>query len=282
MPNPLANFDPYFSAPRFILFLGDNLAIIPLFEESSVDMLFADPPYNLSNGGFTCHAGRRVPVKKGDWDKSKGIDADFAFHREWIRASKRVLKPGGSIWISGTYHSIYACGLALQLEGFHILNDISWFKPNAAPNLSTRFFTASHESLIWARKDKDAKHTFNYDAMRMGKWPEDSMKKPGKQMRSVWSISTPKPVEKKFGKHPTQKPFDLLKRIVLASTKEGDLVLDPFAGSSTTGLAAYLYGRKFIGIDTEKAYLDLSIKRFEELKANMERKRKQKKIAEWV
>jgi len=282
VPNPLANFDPYFSAPRFILFLGDNLAIIPLFEESSVDMLFADPPYNLSNGGFTCHAGRRVPVKKGDWDKSKGIDADFAFHREWIRASKRVLKPGGSIWISGTYHSIYACGLALQLEGFHILNDISWFKPNAAPNLSTRFFTASHESLIWARKDKDAKHTFNYDAMRMGKWPEDSMKKPGKQMRSVWSISTPKPVEKKFGKHPTQKPFDLLKRIILASTKENDLVLDPFAGSSTTGLAAYLYGRKFIGIDTEKAYLDLSIKRFEELKANMERKRKQKKIAEWV
>jgi site-specific DNA-methyltransferase (adenine-specific) len=282
VPSPLPNLVPYFSTPRFILFLGDNLAILPLFEESSVGMLFADPPYNLSNGGFTCHAGRRVPVKKGDWDVSKGIDADFAFHREWIRASRRVLKPGGSIWISGTYHSIYACGLALQLEGFHILNDISWFKPNAAPNLSTRFFTASHESLIWARKDKDAKHTFNYDAMRLGKWPEDSMKKPGKQMRSVWSISTPKPVEKKFGKHPTQKPFDLLKRIVLSSTEEGDLILDPFTGSSTTGLAAYLYGRKFIGIDTEKAYLDLSIKRFEELKANMERKRKQKKIAEWV
>jgi site-specific DNA-methyltransferase (adenine-specific) len=273
---------PYYSSPNFYLYNDDCLKILSAIPEDSVDMLFADPPYNLSNGGFTCHAGRRVPVKKGDWDVSKGIDADFAFHREWIRASRRVLKPGGSIWISGTYHSIYACGLALQLEGFHILNDISWFKPNAAPNLSTRFFTASHESLIWARKDKDAKHTFNYDAMRLGKWPEDSMKKPGKQMRSVWSISTPKPVEKKFGKHPTQKPFDLLKRIVLSSTEEGDLILDPFTGSSTTGLAAYLYGRKFIGIDTEKAYLDLSIKRFEELKANMERKRKQKKIAEWV
>ena len=282
MPSPLPNLNPYFSAPNFHLFLGDNMAILPLFGESSVDLVFADPPYNLSNGGFTCHAGRRVPVKKGDWDKSKGIEADFAFHREWIRAARRVLKPGGSIWISGTYHSIYACGLALQLEGYHVLNEISWFKPNAAPNLSTRFFTASHESLIWARKDKEAKHTFNYDAMRMGKWPEDAMKKAGKQMRSVWSISTPKPVEKKFGKHPTQKPFDLLKRIVLASTRENDLVLDPFAGSSTTGLAAYLYGRRFIGIETEKEYLDLSIKRFEELMANMERKRKQKKIAEWI
>ncbi|MFH0815432.1 MAG: site-specific DNA-methyltransferase [Methanobacteriota archaeon] len=256
--------------------------MLPRFEESSVDMIFADPPYNLSNGGFTCHAGRRVPVKKGDWDKSKGAEADFAFHREWIRAARRVLKPGGSIWISGTYHSIYACGLALQLEGYHVLNEISWFKPNAAPNLSTRFFTASHESLIWARKDKGARHTFNYGAMRNGRWDDDFVKRSGKQMRSVWSIPTPKPVEKKFGKHPTQKPFDLLRRIVLASTKENDLVLDPFAGSSTTGLAAYLYGRKFIGIDTERAYLDLSIKRFEELKSNMEKKRKQKRIPGWA
>lgn len=284
-PGPL-DFDklpikPYYSSPNFHLFKEDCLKVLPTIPEDSVDLLFADPPYNLSNGGFTCHAGRRVPVKKGDWDVSKGVDADFAFHREWIRAARRVLKPHGSIWISGTYHSIYACGLALQLEGYHVLNEISWFKPNAAPNLSTRFFTASHETLIWARKDKEAKHTFNYEAMREGKWPEDFLKRRGKQMRSVWSIPTPKPIEKKFGKHPTQKPFDLLKRIILASTKDGDLVLDPFAGSSTAGLAAYLYGRRFVGIDTEEEYLDLSIRRFEELKANVERKRKQKRIADW-
>jgi len=149
---------------------------------------------------------------------------------------------------------------------YHILNDISWFKPNAAPNLSCRFFTASHETLIWARKEKKGKHSFDYKLMRNGDWPEDQFKKPNKQMRSVWSITTPRPSKKKFGKHPTQKPLDLLKRIVLASTNKGDLVLDPFTGSSTTGIAAHMLGRKFVGVDLEKEYLDVSIKRFEDLK----------------
>jgi len=160
----------------------------------------------------------------------------------------------------------------LEINKYHFLNDIAWFKPNASPNLSCRFFTASHETLLWARKEKKGKHTFNYDLMKNGDWPEDQMKKPSLQMRSVWSINTPKPIEKKFGKHPTQKSFDLLKRIVLASTNKGDVILDPFTGSSTTGLAAYLYGRNFIGIDTEKQYLDLSIKRFEELDKNLKNK----------
>ncbi|PIU34630.1 site-specific DNA-methyltransferase, partial [Candidatus Shapirobacteria bacterium CG07_land_8_20_14_0_80_39_18] len=155
---------------------------------------------------------------------------------------------------------------------FHILNDIAWFKPNASPNLSCRFFTASHETLIWARKDKNSRHIFNYEKMKNGEWPEDQLKKPGLQMRSVWSINTPRPIEKKYGKHPTQKPTDLLKRIVLASSNKGDLILDPFTGSSTTGLVACLYGRKFVGIDTEKQYLDLSIKRFKELDSNLKRK----------
>ena len=155
-----------------------------------------------------------------------------------------------------------------------MLNDICWFKPNAAPNLSTRFFTASHETLLWARKTKKGKHTFNYDDMKSGKWPEDVMKKPGKQMRSVWAINTPRPDEKTFGKHPTQKSLELLKRVVLASTCENDLILDPFTGSSTTGLAAAMFGRKFIGIDLEKDYLDLSIKRFEKLN-------RQKKLTGW-
>lgn len=263
---------PYYSKPRFTLYHGNCMDTLAELPENSVDMVFADPPYLLSNGGFTVHAGRRVSVNKGEWDKSNGLKKDFEFHLEWILAVRRVLKPHGTIWISGTYHSIYQCGFALQVRKFHILNDIAWFKPNASPNLSCRFFTASHETLIWARKDKKAKHIFNYNLMKNGKWPEDQLKKPGLQMRSVWAMGTPKTIEKKFGKHPTQKPENLLKRIVLASTNKGDLIIDPFTGSSTTGIAAYLLGRSFIGIDTDKKYLNLSIKRFEELHRNLKKK----------
>lgn len=263
---------PYYEVPKFKLFRVDCLDILAEMKEDSVDMIFADPPYFLSSGTFTCQNGKMVSVKKGDWDISNGLKKNFDFQRSWIEACRRVLKPHGTIWISGTYHSIYQCGFALQVVGFHILNDIAWFKPNASPNLSCRFFTASHETLIWARKDKKAKHTFNYDLMKNGNWPEDQIKKEGLQMRSVWSINTPKRIEKTFGKHPTQKSFDLLRRVVLSSTRKGDLVVDPFTGSSTTGLAAYLYGRRFIGIDTKKSYLDLSIKRFKELDKNIKNK----------
>jgi site-specific DNA-methyltransferase (adenine-specific) len=206
-----------------------------------------------------------VSVKKGEWDLSNGFQKDFNFHLEWIKECRRVLKPQGTIWISGTYHSIYQCGFILQNTKYHILNDISWFKPNAAPNLSCRFFTASHETLIWARKEKKTKHTFNYQEMKNGNWTEDEFKKPYLQMRSVWSVGTPKKEEKQFGKHPTQKPLDLLKRIILASTKEGDIVLDPFTGSSTTGVAANLYKRNFVGIDSDKNYLNLSLQRLNAL-----------------
>jgi site-specific DNA-methyltransferase (adenine-specific) len=272
---------PYYKSDRFILYHSDTLEVLPQVPEDSIDMIFADPPYNLSNGGFTCHAGKRVSVNKGDWDKSEGIENDFEFHKAWIGGCRKVLTRNGTIWISGTYHSIYASGLALQLAGYHILNDICWFKPNAPPNLSTRFFTASHETVIWARKQKNAKHTFNYKQMKEGAWPEDRLKNPGKQMRSVWAIKSPDPIEKKFGKHPTQKPEKLLKRIILASTNKGDMVLDPFTGSSTTGLIAYLYGRSFIGVDSEKKYLDLSIKRFEELTKNLKRKGRQGALADY-
>ena len=257
---------PYFKQGNFVLYLGDCLKILAQLPENSVDMIFADPPYNLSNGGFSVHAGRMVSVNKGIWDISKGFQDDYDFHFKWLEAAKRVLKPNGTLWVSGTYHSIYQCGHALQALEYHILNDIAWFKPNASPNLSCRFFTASHETIIWARKEKKAKHTFNYDLMKEGNWPEDQLKKPGLQMRSVWSMGTPKPTEKKYGKHPTQKPLDLLKRIVLSSTNKGDVVLDPFAGSSTTGIAAILNDRKFVGIDMEQKYLELSKKRFNDIK----------------
>ena len=255
----------YFKDDQFQLFLGDCLEVLSGFNDNSVDMIFADPPYMLSNGGFTVHAGKMVSVNKGKWDVSKGVKEDFEFHEKWIAACRRVLKPEGTIWISGTYHSIYACGFALQLQGFKILNDIAWFKPNASPNLSGRYFTASHETLIWARKDPKDKHTFNYKLMKTGNWSGDFIKNPGKQMRSVWAVGTPKNGEKKFGKHPTQKPLALLERIVLASTGKGDLILDPFTGSSTTGLAAVKYGRQFVGVDMEKEYLELSKKRYWDL-----------------
>jgi site-specific DNA-methyltransferase (adenine-specific) len=254
--------EPYFKSQNSKIYLGDSIEVMNILPENSIDMIFADPPYNLSNDGFTVHAGKRVSVNKGSWDKSKGVSEDFDFHQKWINACKRILKPNGTIWISGTYHSIFACGFALQSQNWRILNDISWFKPNAAPNLGCRMFTASHETLIWASKDKKSKHTFNYDAMKNGSFPSDVIKKDGKQMRSVWAIGTPKNEEKKFGKHPTQKPIELLRRIVLASTNKNDVILDPFCGSATTGIAALALGRRFIGIDQEKNYLDkIAIKR---------------------
>jgi len=240
------------------LYQGDMLEILDRnIADHSVDLIFADPPYNLSNDGFTCKGGRMVSVNKGDWDKSSGPEADYEFHRNWINACHRKLKPGGTIWISGTYHSIYQCGFALQMGGWHILNEVSWFKPNASPNLSCRMFTASHETLIWARTAKKDKHVYNYQTMKQGDWHEgDIIKKDGKQMRSVWSIPLTKKTEKRHGKHPTQKPEALLKRIILAASNPGDMVLDPFCGSGTTGVVALRHGRKFIGIDLDNKFLE--------------------------
>ena len=247
--------------PRYTLLQGDMLGVLERITDPipdhSIDMIFADPPYNLSNDGFTCQGGRMVSVNKGEWDRSKGPEADFEFHKAWITACHRKLRPGGTIWISGTYHSIYQCGVALQLGGWHVLNDISWFKPNASPNLSCRMFTASHESLIWARTSKKDKHVFNYKAMKHSDYHQgDVLKKEDKQMRSVWSIPLTKKSEKRFGKHPTQKPESLLERVVLSSTNEGDIVLDPFCGSGTTGAVAVRHGRRFIGIDMDNDFLD--------------------------
>jgi site-specific DNA-methyltransferase (adenine-specific) len=184
------------------------------------------------------------------------LDEDYNFHYDWIEACKRVLKPNGSLWISGTDHSIYTCGFALQKQGWYIVNDICWFKPNATPNLSCRMFTASHETLLWVKKDKKAKHTFNYDDMKHGDFPKDIIKKPDKQMRSVWAINLPANSEKIYGKHPAQKSEALVERIILACSNENDIVLDPFCGSATTGVSALKNNRKFIGIDDDKEYLD--------------------------
>src|SRR6266851_10109638 len=246
---------PAFDDPKHHLriYQGDCLEILAQIPESSVDLVFADPPYFLSNGGITCHAGRMVSVNKGDWDKSRGPDANHEFNRAWLAAAQRVLKPNGSIWVSGTAHVIHSVGFAMQQLGFKLLNDISWVKPNPPPNLSCRYFTHATETIIWAAKNSKSRHTFNYKLMKEANG--------GKQMKSVWNIYPPETWEKKFGKHPTQKPAALLERILLASTNEGDLVLDPFAGSGTTLLAARRTKRKAVGIEIESKYIEMSKKR---------------------
>ncbi len=243
------------------LLKGDCLKIIPTIDEESITTIFADPPYNLSNGGISCKAGKMVSVNKAEWDVSKGFENDFEFTHDWLKECKRVLKPNGTIWVSGTPHNIYQVGYALQKLGFHIMNEISWFKPNGPPNLSCRYFTHSHETILWAKKDKKAKHKFNYKEMK--EW-DDKISPSGKQMRSVWHIPLTPKREKEQGSHPTQKPIEVLKRIILASSDKGDVILDPFNGSGTTGVVAVMHGRKYVGIDKEKKYLNLTIKRIQE------------------
>lgn len=254
--------EPFFISENLSLYLGDCLSLLQEIDSASVDLIFADPPYFLSDGTITCQNGKMVSVKKGDWDEIGSIENRTQFHRKWIHECRRVLKPGGAIWISGTYHSIYLCGSELQHQGFRIINDICWYKPNAAPNLSRKCFTASHETLIWAAKETTSKQYFNYELMKNGVWDSDRLKVPGKQMRSVWAILPPSKSEKAWGKHPTQKPLALLERIILASSKEDDLVLDPFNGSGTTGIAAIKLKRRYIGIDDNEEYLRLTINRF--------------------
>jgi len=238
------------------IYCSDVISALEYIPKESVDLIIADPPYNLSNGGFTCSSGKRANVDKAEWDKQSNKEIIKEFTKNWIKKCKDVLTPNGTIWISGTYHSIYLCGSVLSELDFDIINDICWYKPNASPNLSCRMFTASHETLIWAKKDKKAKHTFNYDIMKNSiEFDNDILKNPGKQMRSVWAIGTTKKWEKRYGKHPTQKPEELITRIVHASSNEGDVVLDPFLGSGTTGVISVRFGRKFIGVDFEKDYL---------------------------
>lgn len=243
--------------------LGDSFKVLTKMKSECVDMIFADPPYFLSNDGITCKGGKMVSVNKGSWDKleslrGKNIDEKHKFNRKWIKLCKRVLKPNGSIWISGTLHNIYSIGMALEQEGFKIINNITWQKTNPPPNLACRCFTHSTETVLWAQKDeKKSRHFFNYKLMKE--------QNGGKQMKDVWTGSLTKKSEKIEGKHPTQKPEYLLERIILASTEEGQVVLDPFCGSGTTGVVATRNGRQFIGIDSHEEYLQITGRRLEKV-----------------
>jgi site-specific DNA-methyltransferase (adenine-specific) len=251
----LVPMSPAFHDPKhhIEIYQGDCREILAVMPAESVDLIFADPPYFLSNGGITCHAGRMVSVNKGAWDRSQGAEANHQFNREWLAAAQRVLKPNGSIWVSGTSHVIHSVGFAMQQLDFKLLNDVSWVKPNPPPNLSCRYFTHATETIIWAAKNKKSRHTFNYKLMR--EWNR------GKQMKSVWEIYPPATWEKKFGKHPAQKPVALIERILLASSNEGDLVPDPFMGSGTTLVAAFRTHRFALSIESESTSVNLALQR---------------------
>ncbi len=252
----------YYSEDFGELYLGDCFDILPKLPRASVDVIFADPPYFLSNGGITCSGGRQVSVNKGTWDEGYSLTQKHAFNRRWIRRCKRVLKDSGTIWISGTFHNIYSIGMALEQEGFKILNNITWQKTNPSPNLACRSFTHSTETILWAKKDlKTAKHYFDYATMKEING--------GKQMKDVWTGSLTKKSEKSEGKHPTQKPEYLLDRIITASTRPQDVILDPFLGSGTTAVVAKKLQRRFIGIEKEEDYAQIAVRRLRLIDASI-------------
>ena len=240
----------------FCLYQGDCNALLPQMKES-FDLIFADPPYFLSNDGLSIQSGKIVSVNKGEWDKGDDIDDIDSFNMEWIANAKVALKNTGSIMISGTYHNIFSLGRALQKLDFKILNIITWQKTNPPPNFSCRYLTHSTEQIIWARKSPKHKHIFNYEILKKLNG--------NRQMRDVWSFPAIAPWEKIFGKHPTQKPLALLTRLILMASDKDSIICDPFSGSSTTGIAANLLHRQFVGIEKENKFIDLSIKRKNEL-----------------
>ncbi|GAA8850778.1 site-specific DNA-methyltransferase [Helicobacter pylori] len=256
---------PYLSRPifksqdqLFTLYQGDCNEVLPQFE-NAFDLIFADPPYFLSNDGLSIQSGKIVSVNKGDWDKEDGINDIDEFNYQWINNAKKALKNTGSLLISGTYHNIFSLGRILQKLDFKILNLITWQKTNPPPNFSCRYLTHSTEQIIWARKSRKHKHVFNYEVLK--KINND------KQMRDVWSFPAIAPWEKANGKHPTQKPLALLVRLLLMASDENSLIGDPFSGSSTTGIAANLLKREFIGIEKESEFIKISMDRKSELDA---------------
>ena len=256
----------------FTLYQGDCMQVIGLLPDNSLDAIFADPPYFLSNGGISVQSGKQVCVDKGDWDKGGTPEHIYQFNKQWLSLCRPKLKDNGTIWISGTHHNIFVVQRCLQELGYKILNVVTWQKSDPPPNLSCRYFNFSTELVIWARKHEKKPHKFNYETMKQLNG--------GSQMTDVWRIPAVGMWEKTCGKHPTQKALRLLYRVVLASTNEGNTILDPFAGSSTTGIAANLLGRNFIGIEQDKSFIELSKRRRELLDNPTEAQKLLKKMRE--
>lgn len=254
----MSNIIPYYKSSdrAFTILNGDCFDLLGRFD-FKFDMIFADPPYFLSNGGISCQAGKVVCVDKGDWDKARSPEDIQKYNNEWLRLCRDKLKDNGTIWISGTYHNIFSIAMSLSNLGYRILNVVTWAKTNPPPNISRRFFTYSTEFVIWARKQQKVTHQYNYDLMRQIN--------NGRQMKDVWHMPAIGRWEKSCGKHPTQKPLALVLRAILSCTSSNDWILDPFAGSSTTGIAANICGRRYLGIEQEVEYADLGRRRKEEL-----------------
>jgi site-specific DNA-methyltransferase (adenine-specific) len=242
---------PYFKSENrdFTLLKGDCFHLLRGFD-FKFSCVFADPPYFLSNDGISIQSGKIVSVNKGEWDRGRNFQEIMNFNMEWISLCRDKLKENGTIWISGTYHNIFSVANCLTELGFKILNVITWVKTNPPPNISCRYFTFSTEFVIWARKSAKVSHYYNYNLMKKINQ--------NKQMTDVWTLPAIAKWEKSCGKHPTQKPLSLLSRIILASTQKGEWILDPFCGSSTTGIAANLLNRRYLGIEKEENFLEIS------------------------
>ena len=239
----------YYSANGFSLYHADCRNVMKDFRD--IDMIFADPPFFLSNDGLTIQSGKVVSVNKGDWDKCDDVDA---FNYDWIKQARECLSPKGTIWTCGTMHNIFSVYRTLNELDFKVLNTITWQKQNPPPNFSCRYFTHSTEFIVWARKEKKVAHYYNYDLMKA--------LNDGSPMKDVWTFPSISKWEKAQGKHPTQKPLSVVTRAVLASTKKGETILDPFCGSATTGIAAFLFGRNFLGVDVVSEYLKIGQDRY--------------------
>lgn len=251
----------------FNLIHGDSFEILPKFN-NEFDLIFADPPYFLSNDGLSIQSGKIVSVNKGTWDKGKNINEIDDFNLKWLDLAKSALKDSGSIMVSGTYHNIFSIGNALQKLGYKILNIITWQKTNPPPNFSCRYLTHSTEQIIWARKSEKHKHIFHYELMKFLNGD--------KQMKDVWEFPAIAPWEKTCGKHPTQKPLALLVRLILMASDSKSVICDPFAGSATTGIAANLLGRNFVGIEKEQEFIKIALAR--KVKLEIEKSDFRKKI----
>lgn len=262
----------YFKTNSFKIYHGDSSSILLKLEDNSVDVVFADPPYFLSSGRKMDIAGRKVSFEKGLWDRCRTTEEVDSFNESWINAVIPKMKDDATIWVCGTFHNIFSVERILVKNRFKIINIISWQKSNPHEIIDGQHLTFSTEFIIWARKSYHGRHVYNHELMLA--------QNGGKPLTDVWKLPTPAGWEKKCGKHPTQKPLRLLYRIILACSREGDTILDPFAGSCTTGIAANLLGRKFIGIDQSEEFLQLGIRRLEEISDISVKERFLRKISE--
>jgi len=252
------------SLPLNSILAGECIDVMNSLPENSVDLVFADPPYNLQlKGDLHRPDNSKVDAVDDDWDQFDSFRAYDEFTTDWLKAARRILKPNGAIWVIGSYHNIFRVGAALQNQGYWILNDVVWRKSNPMPNFRGKRFTNAHETMIWASKSEGAKYTFNYEALKA--------LNEGVQMRSDWVLPICTGHERLKDEngdkaHPTQKPESLLHRVLVGSTNLGDVILDPFFGTGTTGAVAKMLGRNFIGIEREEAYRKVAEKRISKVR----------------